>query len=247
MSEPQISCILAFDSSNRLAVRRLGSKLGLAFTGADIAMATARLEGAFRQHTASVEYFSAVAAGRAYRVFFAQATGQTADVEIEFWSIDRLSANPSALAPSLAGLLPKVDDHLVEIPYLHLGENDFIYKFRPALERNTAIYAQDEASRDLYQSQLCTAIKALARTHERSAAEPVSLRFRSGQLCDSEPFRLLSWGEERHRTRLRDARGEFRAPGVHAFRADPQSVRQRGPPAPRTPLPSDRQGRSVHR
>src|SRR5581483_6832855 len=60
---------------------------------------------------------------------------------------------------------------------LHLGENDFIYKFRPAQERNTAIYAQDAAAGALYQSQRCTAIKALARQHERSAAAPVTLDF----------------------------------------------------------------------
>jgi 4-hydroxy-3-methylbut-2-en-1-yl diphosphate reductase len=65
----------------------------------------------------------------------------------------------------------------VEIPYLHLGENDFIYKFRPAQERNTAIYAQDSAASALYQSQLCAAIKALARQHERTAAAPITLDF----------------------------------------------------------------------
>src|SRR5207244_11237573 len=72
---------------------------------------------------------------------------------------------------------PQLEPHLDEIPNLHLAENDFIYKSRPALERNTAIYAQDEPSRALYQSQLCAAIKALARQHERSAADPVTLDF----------------------------------------------------------------------
>src|ERR1019366_9461320 len=36
---------------------------------------------------------------------------------------------------------------------------------------------QDEASRGLYQSQLCVAIKTIARQHERSAAAPVTLDF----------------------------------------------------------------------
>ena len=80
-----LACILAFDASNRLAVRKLGSKAGLAFTGTDLAMATTRLESAFRTHTAPAEYFPADAGGRSYRVFFAQVSGPPADREIEFW------------------------------------------------------------------------------------------------------------------------------------------------------------------
>jgi 4-hydroxy-3-methylbut-2-enyl diphosphate reductase len=169
--------ILAFNPSNQLAVRRLGSKAGLPFTGTDLAMATARLAGAFRAHTPPIEYFSAVAGGRNYRVYFAQVSGITADAEIEFSSIEQLTSRPSGLAPALAGLLTELDPHLIEIPYLHLGENDFIYKFRPEKERNTSIYAQDAEASALYQSQLCAAIKALARQHERTATAPVTLDF----------------------------------------------------------------------
>jgi 4-hydroxy-3-methylbut-2-enyl diphosphate reductase len=169
--------ILAFNPSNQLAVRRLGSKAGLPFTGTDLAMATARLAGAFRAHTPPIEYFSAVAGGRNYRVYFAQVSGITADAEIEFSSIEQLTSHPSGLAPALAGLLTELDPHLIEIPYLHLGENDFIYKFRPEKERNTSIYAQDAEASALYQSQLCAAIKALARQHERTATAPVTLDF----------------------------------------------------------------------
>jgi 4-hydroxy-3-methylbut-2-enyl diphosphate reductase len=140
-------------------------------------MATARLESAFRDHTAPTEYFAAEAGGRSYRVFFAQVTGTPADSEIGFQSLDELAAQPAALAPSLAVLLSQIDPYVVEIPYLHLGENDFIYKFRPAQERNTAIYAQDAAAGALYQSGLCAAIKALARQHERTATAPVTLDF----------------------------------------------------------------------
>ena len=174
---PALIAILAFDARNQLAVRRLGSKAGLPFTGTDLAMATARLESAFTQHTAPVEYFSSAAGGRSYRVFFARVDGKAADSEIAFESLDALAATASALAPSLAVLLDQLEPHLVDIPYLHLSENDFIYKFRPALERNTAIYAQDPAASALYQSQLCAAIKALVRRHERTADAPVSLDF----------------------------------------------------------------------
>jgi 4-hydroxy-3-methylbut-2-enyl diphosphate reductase len=172
-----LAAVLAFNAGNQLAVRRLGSKSGLAFTGSDLAMATARLESSFRQHTPPAEYFSCVAGGRAYRVYFVQVAGEPADAEIHFASLDALAADPAALAPALAAMLEGLDPHLVEIPYLHLGENDFIYKFRPAQERNAAIYAQDAAAGALYQSQLCTAIKVLARQHERTATGPVALDF----------------------------------------------------------------------
>ena len=174
---PTLFAMLAFNASNQLAVRRLGSKMGLAFTGSDLAMAVARLEAGFREHTPPAEYFSSEAGGRSYRVFFTQVVGESFDPEITFHSIESLASQPEALAPSLAALLKDLEPHLVEIPYLHLGENDFIYKFRPAQERNVAIYAQDTAASALYQSQLCAAIKSLARQHERSATAPVTLDF----------------------------------------------------------------------
>jgi len=174
---PTLVAILAFNASNLLAVRRLGSKAGLAFTGSDEAMATARLRGAFPQHTPPAEFLTVTAGGRRHRVCFAQVAGTSLDAEIAFQSLDALAAEPAALAPSLAAILDELEPHLVEIPYLHLGENDFIYKFRPAQERNTAIYAQDEAAGALYQTRLCDAIKALSRQHERTAGAPVTLDF----------------------------------------------------------------------
>ena len=169
--------LLGFDRSNRLAVRKLGSKAGLAFSGVDLAMANQRLEAAFTQHTQPVEYFITAAGGRTYRVYFAQVQGAPADAEIEFWSIDQLAAHRDALAPSLLAVVSQLDEYLNEIPYLHLGENDFIYKFRPEKERNPSIYAGEQVSSALYQSKLCSAMKALARQHERSAAAPVALDF----------------------------------------------------------------------
>ena len=144
-----LCAILAFDASNRLAVRKLGSKLGLAFTGTDLAMATARLASAFGTHTAPVEYFSSAAGDQNYRVFFTQVSSAPPDGEIELWSLEKLETSFAVLAPLLATLIGKLDPFLVEIPYLHLGENDFIYKFRPAQERNSAIYAQDSAASTL--------------------------------------------------------------------------------------------------
>jgi 4-hydroxy-3-methylbut-2-en-1-yl diphosphate reductase len=179
LDAPPVSlcCILAFDAGNQLAVRRLGGKAGLAFTGSDLGMAIARLESSFPGHTPPAEYFSTGAGGRTYRVFFARVDGAARDAEIAFESIDHLSKEGSGLAPSLATIVGELEPYLVEIPYLHLGENDFIYKFRPAQERNASIYAQDKEASSLYQSQLCAAIKALARQHERTAAAPVTLDF----------------------------------------------------------------------
>lgn len=174
---PTLFAMLAFNASNQIAVRRLGGKNGLAFTGSDLPMATARLESSFPDHTAPSEYFTTTAAGRSYRVLFVQVLGATKDPEITFESFDNLIARREMLAPSLGAVVRDLEPHLVDIPYLHLGENDFIYKFRPAQERNIAIYAQDEAAGALYQSRLCAAIKALARQHERSAAAPVTLNF----------------------------------------------------------------------
>ncbi len=174
---PSLGAILAFDASNQLAVRRTGGKLDLAFTGGDLAAATGRLESAFPGHTPPAEYFSGEAGGRHYRVYFTQVAAPSRDPDVAFQSLDSLSAPSGVLTPALAALLGQLDPYLADIPYLHLGENDFIYKFRPAQERNTAIYAQDALAGALYQSQLCVAIKTIARQHERSAAAPVTLDF----------------------------------------------------------------------
>jgi 4-hydroxy-3-methylbut-2-enyl diphosphate reductase len=169
--------ILAFSAGNQLAVRRRGPRLDLAFTGDDLTAASAGLETAFTTYLAPVEYFSATAGSQACTVFFTQVEGGSADPSVEFHSLDDLSARAADLSPALAALLGQLDPYLVEIPYLHLGENDFIYRFRPTQERNTAIYGQDAAAGALYQSQLCSAIKAVARQQERSAAAPVTLDF----------------------------------------------------------------------
>ena len=172
-----LCAVLAFNPGNQLAVRRAGTKIGLAFAGIDLPMATARLEQHFRQHTPPAEYFAVALNGPAYRVFFTQVEGTPADAEVEFWPIEKLRAAQPSLAPSLQAILEKIEPHLIDIPYLHLGENDYIYRFRVEKDRNRDIYAQDEPARALYQSKLCEAIKALARTCERSATPPAALDF----------------------------------------------------------------------
>ncbi len=159
--------VLVFDANNRLAVR---------FTPEGrVAADGAAIPGVVRS---KVTFEVRISDGAPQRVVLgSRQSGAPADTGIVFYSLDQLAGSPAANTPQLGKILAALDPYLVELPYLHLGENDFIYKFRPAQERNAAIYAQDEASSALYQSTLCAAIKALARRHERSAADPVPLDF----------------------------------------------------------------------
>ncbi|AOS45365.1 4-hydroxy-3-methylbut-2-enyl diphosphate reductase [Lacunisphaera limnophila] len=177
MSVPAQVVILAFNLSNQLAVRQAGTRQGLAFVGADEAMATARLQACFPTPLPPAEYFTCTAGALSYRVFFTQVDTDPLDAEVSFRSLEQLDQTRPAQAASLAAVLAGLEPHLIEIPYLHLGENDYIYRFRVERHRNRAIYQQDDAARSLYQSQLCEAIKALARTNERTASAPAVLDF----------------------------------------------------------------------
>jgi 4-hydroxy-3-methylbut-2-enyl diphosphate reductase len=172
-----LDCILAFDGNNRLAVRRAGPQAALAFTGREAGEALRQLESSFGAHTEPKERFSATLDGGPCRIHFTQVEGAPADPQIMFQPVEQLESRPGELAPSLACVLARLEPHLIEVPYLNLGENDFIYKFRPEKERNTAIYAQDAEAGAIYQSRLCAAIKHLARRHERTATAPVLLDF----------------------------------------------------------------------
>lgn len=174
---PRLCAILAFDGRNRPAVRKLGSKHGLPFTGTDEVMAVQRLESALPDHSALTEILSLEAGGRAYRVFFCRATGESRDPEVVRVSIADLLDQPAALAPSLHAILMACDGEWARVPYLHLGESDFIYRFRPERERNEEVYLRDAESRRLYQSALCAAIKEISRQNERSVGAPVDLDF----------------------------------------------------------------------
>ena len=158
-------------------MRQAGHRLGVAFAGPTADVAQKRVESSFADHTRLAEYDAVAASGIRYRVFFAQVNGEPADAEVGFFSLEDLAARRADLAPALAAMLDAIEPHLIEIPYLHLGENEYIYRFRVDKERNRGIYAQDAPARALYQSRLCEAIKGMNRTHERSAAEPAVLDF----------------------------------------------------------------------
>ncbi|MGB0744922.1 MAG: 4-hydroxy-3-methylbut-2-enyl diphosphate reductase [Opitutales bacterium] len=76
----------------------------------------------------------------------------------------------------LSKVLEYIEPRLHELPYLGQGENEYIYRFRTAKERNRSVYI-DKQSEALYQSKLCAAIKAARRTKEKSSGEPAELDF----------------------------------------------------------------------
>lgn len=89
----------------------------------------------------------------------------------------RLETEPETLDPHWTTLCPAVRWRAIEIPYLNFGPNEFIYRFRTDKQRNREVYQNDEASRALYQSRLCGAIKGLRRLKENRSGEPAVLDF----------------------------------------------------------------------
>ncbi|OAM87075.1 4-hydroxy-3-methylbut-2-enyl diphosphate reductase [Termitidicoccus mucosus] len=177
--------ILAFNTSNQLVVLHRDGICDLAFAGGNLASAEARLAAEFPAHTSpALAYAVRDHAPETIDVYFTQvpsparpasAHGIASAPASDFRSLDSLDGAPKS--PALAAVLAAIEPHLIAIPYLHLSEHDFIYKFRPDKERNRDIYQFDDHARALYQSRLCAAIKALSRTNERSATAPTALDF----------------------------------------------------------------------
>lgn len=167
--------LLVFNPSNQLAVRLNAGSYYPAYSGNE---ASKLLATVFPEHTPPVHYFTLTTGAEEWRVMFTQVSGiLPAHSPVVFLSIEQLEHHSAILSPILLQVLGQLDPYLIEIPYLHLGENDYIYKFRVEKDRNRDIYQQDEAARNLYQSKLCEAIKTLARTNERSATQPATLDF----------------------------------------------------------------------
>jgi 4-hydroxy-3-methylbut-2-enyl diphosphate reductase len=85
-------------------------------------------------------------------------------------------AGDFALSSRLERLVPGMRANWSKLPYLDLSENEYIYRFRTAKERNSSVYI-DAQSEALYQSNLCAAIKAARRTKEKTSGEPAVLDF----------------------------------------------------------------------
>jgi 4-hydroxy-3-methylbut-2-enyl diphosphate reductase len=99
---------------------------------------------------------------------------------LSFYSLDALeefqSNDPDRLDPLLSAALTVLAGELHRLPYLDLGEHQYIYRFRTAKERNRQVYV-DKQSLSLYQSQLCAVVKAARRTRENTSGESALLDF----------------------------------------------------------------------
>ncbi|MGH8021463.1 MAG: hypothetical protein ACREIA_24920, partial [Opitutaceae bacterium] len=62
-----------------------------------------------------------------------------------------IAADGARVTPLLAAALEAIAPQLIRIPYLNLGENEYLYRFRTEDQRNRAIYSSDERGRALYQ------------------------------------------------------------------------------------------------
>jgi len=153
---------LIFDRRGRLLVRESAAGLlepMLRPEGAGQWLATVSVEGEARE----------------VRAFLGDEAG-----EGDLWSWAalerRIAETPSSVSAELTDLVRELEPHLVRVPYLDLGENEYIYRFRTARERNRSIYI-DARSEALYQSALCSAIKEARRTKEKTSGEPAELDF----------------------------------------------------------------------
>jgi len=167
-----IFVLLAFDPSNRLVVQCTEEGPRLPFIAAELSAAEALLKQRLPLHTAPRESFCFEQDGKRYHVYLTQIPDLGGAQDLTRESLERLEHFGQG-CPLLKRILKGLEEHLIEIPYLHLGENDFIHRFKPEKDRNSAIYEQDPDASQLYFSRLCEAVKMLARQQERSAGTPV--------------------------------------------------------------------------
>lgn len=166
---------LVFDACNRLAVRRTGERWDWELGAAGAAN---RDFATLFPRTTPPQVLGEIQLGAgAAELVGVRAEAPATDPAIEFHTIEELERLTERTTPELADLLRQLAPHLARIAYLHLGESDFIYKFRPEKERNLSIYSQDPEASRLYRSQLCEALKHVSRQQERAAGQPVVLDF----------------------------------------------------------------------
>jgi len=158
------SVCLVFDSSNRILVRENAhNQLEPGSPAADVkqySLLDAAIGGARTDITCAL-------------------TDQSSSND-DFRSIHQLETQDASgdaiLSDTFRSVLKLIQAHLHRVPYLDLNENEYIYRFRTAKERNRSVYV-DKQSDALYQSALCAAIKAARRTKEKTSGEPAVLDF----------------------------------------------------------------------
>ena len=151
---------LLFDSSNHL---RVVQNSGGSYELADIA------EAVSDWHMLS----EVVLDGQVRPILCAVLSGKGVPAA-DWQTIYNLRSQPQSA--ELSQVLAAIDGQLYRVPYLGMGENEYIYRFRTAKERNRAVYI-DGQSETLYQSALCHAIKVARRTKEKSSGEPAVIDF----------------------------------------------------------------------
>ena len=113
-------------------------------------------------------------ASLSHQAIHCAALTETGEAGYNWQTIFNLNSLPQT--PKLAAVLEAIDGQLHRIPYLGMGENEYIYRFRTKKERNRSVYI-DGQSEALYQSALCLAIKEARRTKEKSSGDPAVLDF----------------------------------------------------------------------
>ncbi len=113
-------------------------------------------------------------ASLSHQAIHCAALTETGEAAYNWQTIFNLNSLPQT--PKLAAVLEAIDGQLHRIPYLGMGENEYIYRFRTKKERNRSVYI-DGQSEALYQSALCLAIKEARRTKEKSSGDPAVLDF----------------------------------------------------------------------
>lgn len=175
--------VLAFDRNHRLwlhlnkAKQLFGTYL-FDNTGSD-QMNTASVAAQIEMpHRGLTKFCEQIHQGVATSIYLCLADScPDADACLSFNAIMQSAAETdAAIAPMLLKALQAIEPRLYEIPYLDQGENEYIYRFRTAKERNRAIYV-DQQSEALYQSELCRLIKLARRTKEKLSGEPAVLDF----------------------------------------------------------------------
>lgn len=178
-------CLLLFDEGNLVALRRPapGDPFEPTATGALPGGETSAAGPVLAGATAITSLDVSAARERCviYFALTADPAGDPRAAGCEWLSLGELRARavaqPGSISPQLLAVLHAIGPHVIRIPYLDLGENDYIYRFRTENQRNRDVYMRDAAARDLYQSALCEVIKAAKRQRERTAEAPALLDF----------------------------------------------------------------------
>lgn len=170
-------CLLLFDESNLLGVRRAADDRSWEPTEAGTREAGGAAPAGATRITAVSQ-----PGGEECEVYFRLLRDTEPRPEgLTWFSLEELRAliarDREAVSPQLRVVLDAIKPHLIRIPYLNFGENDYIYRFRTEDQRNREVYMPDAAARGLYQSALCAAIKAARRQRERAADAPARLDF----------------------------------------------------------------------